>query len=224
MLHCRILLQNLRMNNRIMFITALLISIAAAVLLADWQSIPYDPCTEYSVYYHPELIDRYKQEIQNSSGLVTSFEHYGGGLLWKKSMDGMPLHPIVNESPSAMVSHPPSANQINMEVLNLAVNKCESLYTSLGCHWTPMSYITGKNCPDCKLLCRSLDKTLNFIQFCLGVILLLISVPSVRVSLVNVITDYVNKQIQASDELALLSGQVVRQYSEEYLVWIRVYP
>ena len=178
-----------------MFILALLISVAAAVLLADWQSLPYDPCTEYSLYYHPELVDRYIREIKNSSGLLTqddSLEHYGG-LLWEKSLGGTPL---VNETPSAVVSHPLSANRINMEVIDLAVNKCESLYTSLGCHWTPMSLITGKDCPDCRLLCRSVDKTLNFIQFCLGAVLLLISVPSIRVSLVNVTSDYVNKEIQ----------------------------
>ena len=205
---CRILLQYLRMNNRIMFIVALLISVAAAVLLADWQSLPYDPCTEFSLYYHPELVERYKQEIKNSSGLVPrdiSLEHYGG-LLWEKSADGMPLYSVVNETLSAIVSHHPSANRINKEVIDLAVNKCESLYTSLHCHWTPMSLITGKDCPDCRLLCRSVDKTLNFIQFCLGAALLLISVPSVRVSLVNVITDYVNKQIQVSDEIALISA------------------
>ena len=208
----RILLKNLRLDNRIMFIAALLTSIAAAVLLADWQSIPSDPCTEYSLYYHPGLIDRYQQEIENSSGLVTqntSFQHYGG-LLWEKSVDRTALLSVVNGTPSAIVSHPLSANQINMEVINLAVNKCESLYNSLGCHWTPTSYITGKDCPDCRLLCRSVDKTLNFIQFCLGAALLLVSVPSVRVSLVNVITDYVNNEIQVSEELALLSDLRVR--------------
>jgi len=54
------------------------------------------------------------------------------------------------------------------------------------------------------------DKTLNFIQFCLGAALLLVSVPSIRVSLVNVITDYVNNEIQVSEELALLSDLRVR--------------
>jgi len=207
-----ILLKNLRLDNRIMFIAALLTSIAAAVLLADWQSIPSDPCTEYSLHYHPGLIDRYQQEIENSSGLVTqntSFQH-NGGLLWENSVDRTALLSVVNGTPSAIVSHPLSANQINTEVINLAVNKCESLYNSLGCHWTPTSYITGKDCPDCRLLCRSVDKTLNFIQFCLGAALLLVSVPSVRVSLVNVITDYVNNEIQVSEELALLSDLRVR--------------
>ena len=191
---------NLRLDNRIMFIAALLTSVAAAVLLADWQSLPYDPCTEYSLYHNPELVERYMTEIKNSSGLLSrdsSLEHYGG-LLWEKSVDGTPL---VNETPSVIASHPPSVNQINLEVIDLAVNKCESLYTSLGCHWTPMSLITGKDCPDCRLLCRSVDKTLNFIQFCLGAVLLLISVPSVRVSLVNVTSDYVNKEIQVSNDL-----------------------
>ncbi len=31
-------------------------------LLTDWQAIPYDPCTEYSPFHHPELFQK-----QNSS-------------------------------------------------------------------------------------------------------------------------------------------------------------
>lgn len=29
--------------------------------MTDWQSIPYDPCTEFSPFHHPELISNYKK-------------------------------------------------------------------------------------------------------------------------------------------------------------------
>ena len=34
-------------------------SVLGAFLMADWQSIPYDPCTELSLFHHPELADNY---------------------------------------------------------------------------------------------------------------------------------------------------------------------
>ncbi len=28
-------------------------------LIADWQAIPYDPCTEKSPFHHPDIVDTY---------------------------------------------------------------------------------------------------------------------------------------------------------------------
>ncbi len=36
--------------------------ICGSLVLTDWQTIPYDPCTEYSPFHHPEL-------LQNSTAL-----------------------------------------------------------------------------------------------------------------------------------------------------------
>ena len=201
----RIVLQNLRLNSHITFIIAIITSIAATALMADWQSLPYDSCTDYSLYHNPGLINMYQQEVQNNSVLVrqdASFvyhanQRYQGRFLWKISLDG-PSYSIINETPSMTTSHSLSTKQIKMGVVELAAKKCKSQNTSLGCHWTPKSLITGKVCPDCRLLCRSVHKTLNFVQFWLGALLLLMSVSTVRVSLVNVVTEYVNKQIQVS--------------------------
>ena len=35
---------------------ALVPTIIGYLLLGDWQAIPYDPCTEYSPFHHPEMI------------------------------------------------------------------------------------------------------------------------------------------------------------------------
>ena len=34
-------------------------TIGSCVLMADWQSIPYDECTEYSPFHNPGLVDNY---------------------------------------------------------------------------------------------------------------------------------------------------------------------
>ena len=85
---------------------------------------------------------------------------------------------------------------IEESVYNVAVNKCESLHGTYGCHWIPHSKITGKLCGDCPPICRSVYHTLTFIQFCIGAILLKISLPTSRVSAVNLLTDVVHKDIQ----------------------------
>ena len=200
----RIVVQNLRLNSRMTFIIAIITSIAATALMADWQSLPYDSCTDYSLYHNPGLINIYQQEVNNSvlvqqdaSFVYRANQGYQGRFLWEISLDG-PSYSIINETPSMTTSHSLSTNQIKMGVVELAAKKCRSQNTSLGCHWTPKSFITGKVCPDCRLLCRSVHKTLNFVQFSLGALLLLMSVSTVRVSLVSIITDYVNKQVQVS--------------------------
>ena len=33
-------------------------TVTGYIFLADWQAIPYDPCTEYSPFHHPEIIDK----------------------------------------------------------------------------------------------------------------------------------------------------------------------
>lgn len=201
----RIVLQNLRLNSHISFIIAIITSIAATTLMADWQSLPYDPCMDYSLYHNPGLVNTYKQQVQSNSVLVqqdASFanhasQEYHGRFLLELHLDG-PSYSTISATPSGTPSHLLSTSQIKMGVVELAAKKCKSQNASLGCTWTPKSIVSGKVCSDCRLLCRGVHKILNFVQFWLGAMLLLMSVSTVRVSLVNVITDYVNKQIQVS--------------------------
>ena len=46
-----------KLNSRLIAIIGTTISIFGLAALADWQSIPYDPCTEYSPFHHPELLN-----------------------------------------------------------------------------------------------------------------------------------------------------------------------
>ena len=109
---------------------------------------------------------------------------------------------IVLQEPSLDQSvHIQTLQLIEESVYNVAVNKCESLHDTHGCHWIPQSKITGKLCGDCQPICRSVYHTLTFIQFCIGTILLQISLPSSRVSAVNILTDVVHKDIQVRSNI-----------------------
>ena len=35
-------------------------TVLSCILMADWQSIPYDPCTELSPFHHPDIISHYR--------------------------------------------------------------------------------------------------------------------------------------------------------------------
>ena len=46
----------LKLSNQAITFFGLHLTIAGYLLLGDWQAIPYDPCTEYSPFHHPEMI------------------------------------------------------------------------------------------------------------------------------------------------------------------------
>ena len=175
----------LKLSNRISAIIGLVLSIVSLILLADWQSIPYDPCTEFSLYHHPELTDMYRHELHNMSASLQEF-----------SPDYEHLHDqrLLNHNTSigVLLQELPV---VENNVIDLAAGKCESLHTSTGCHWIPTSSVTRQNCTDCQPICRSEYRSLNFIQFCFGAMLLLIAHPTTSVSMTNLITDVTHKQL-----------------------------
>ena len=50
-----IILQKLKASSPLIAIIGILMTLSGCALIADWQAIPYDPCTEYSPFHHPEL-------------------------------------------------------------------------------------------------------------------------------------------------------------------------
>ena len=282
----------------------MLCALSGGILLADWQAIPSDPCTKYSPFHHPGLIENYTAEHRSapswrssdaevrqppsqinisesvsfndkiqadlcfprlysdtkyllecsevdscincvSNKDVTTASHAGPSVFcFSLSYRGDKLHVLANCSDILLVhksaavyecrvkyseycvcvmkaesrdsatdliddSHSiglqrrpqPAASiqsleMIKEDIYNIAVNKCESLYSMYGCHWIPQSRITGELCTDCPPICRSVYRTLTFIQFCIGAVLIKISLPTSRVSAVNLLTDVVDKDIQ----------------------------
>jgi len=50
-------MQRLKLNARIITIIGVFSCAIGMALMADWQSISHDPCTDFSLYYHPEIAD-----------------------------------------------------------------------------------------------------------------------------------------------------------------------
>ena len=38
-------------------------TIISLLILTDWQAMCHDPCTDYSLFHHPELIEEYKSQL-----------------------------------------------------------------------------------------------------------------------------------------------------------------
>ena len=51
----RVLLNTVSFSSRLVALLAVMASMVGVGLIADWQSIGYDPCTKYSVFHNPEL-------------------------------------------------------------------------------------------------------------------------------------------------------------------------
>ncbi|XP_064399677.1 uncharacterized protein LOC135346102 isoform X2 [Halichondria panicea] len=80
-----ILLQKIGVSVQVVGIIGILITICGYLVMTDWQTIPYDPCTEYSPYHHPELLQnvtamnytsRYSTAATSSSLLLQSSIKY----------------------------------------------------------------------------------------------------------------------------------------------------
>ena len=63
----RLVLQGMRVSNRLMAVMGLVMSIVATLLMGDWQAARSDPCTQASLYHHPDLLHTYTLEIDRAS-------------------------------------------------------------------------------------------------------------------------------------------------------------
>ena len=62
----RLLLQ-LKLNSRIVAIIGITVSLISFAIIADWQAIPPDPCTDYSPFHHPEILSNYEEITHNQT-------------------------------------------------------------------------------------------------------------------------------------------------------------
>ena len=286
---CRLALQHFKLNSRIIAIIGLLITTLSCVIFTDWQSIPYDPCTELSPFHHPGIISKYKETklsqtnnikrdancfeldqpkfdsviyvsakldtyriprntdevkctevdtcsrhcnddlddclwyildknlcIQQSTIYITAehflldktASHYLCTLAFNKSSFysvcvtvSQKTHKLVNEfvNKSLNTVHLQALLVLEVDLYTKAVNACESAnFQGHQCYWIPNSIITNKHCSDCQPICRSLQNSLTFSQFCIGAALLMVSIPVAWVPVASLISDRVHREAQVS--------------------------
>ena len=196
-------MQTIKLNSRIITIVGIIFAVTGLTLMADWQSIPYDPCTEFSLYHHPELASGASNTSlppcptvlpdcpwlndslrHNTTAVMTSEEEVAVAAVSLQHMEPFsPRHPVVNEI-----------------AYELAMNVCESLSSSqYHCHWIPNSVITHRHCNACPAICRSVDRTLNFVQFLIGAVIFRLSIVVPTIGIMMVISDAVSRQYQVGN-------------------------
>ena len=167
--------------------------------MADWQSIPPDPCTNFSLYYHPELPNTLSNISLNPCSFAPSNCQWPPNGSSVYNVSAKRDKDIVIESflqiPESIAHTQEVHPVLNVTAYNVAMNVCESLRESqYHCHWIPES--TGILCQACPAICRGIDHTLNFIQFTIGAFIFGGTISLVRISVIIVISDIVSKDYQ----------------------------
>ena len=166
--------------------------IVGAVIVSDWQSIGHDPCLTVT------------PRTNNLSSTLFSASKNNSTSLWnnKATLDG-------NYS-----SFPEDYYLSNDSVgeLLLKANYCMTQSSEENtCHWNPLSLVTGKLCEECYPVCRSVQKSLNFIQLLIGIMLFTTAVPMSSVTLFLIASEFtpLEKQVRkASCVLSLCKGSI----------------
>ena len=129
----RLVLQQLRLSNRLLAIIGLIMSIVATLLMGDWQAIRHDPCTDASLFHHPDLLHTYTEQL-----------------------DATPHEPA-----GSTMSAIPGDGSIQCERLNLSISLLQQLKTSDINVFVYPNKVTGDimtygcervgSCPQCSL-------------------------------------------------------------------------
>ncbi len=107
-------------------IIGILISISGYLLVTDWQTIPYDPCTEYSPFHHPDLFYNNsnipdKQPVSDNPNFIvdTSFIlnpilTYNSKKIPERKYSTYPLNFVCERSTSCPVCGKQANNQLDI--------------------------------------------------------------------------------------------------------------
>ena len=187
-------MQAIKLNSRIITILGIISSVIGLTLMADWQSIPYDCCTEFSLYHHPELASNISlppcpTDLPDCPWLNGSLQHNTTAVISSEeevAVEAISLEPFSPRHPV-----------VNQVAYKFAMNICESLSSSqYHCHWIPNSVITHRLCHACPPICRGVDRTLNFVQYMIGAVIFRITISIPRIGIMMVLSDVVSRQYQ----------------------------
>ena len=79
--------------------------------------------------------------------------------------------------------HNTYVDMTNGSFVTIERRACELLSTdTYQCFWNPHSQVTGEYCAECLKVCRSVKKSLTFVQFSLGLVLFISTLPLVPVT------------------------------------------
>ena len=65
--YCSYTLQCFKVNGYGLTVVGLTCTTTSLLIMTDWQAISSDPCTEHSLFHHPQLADQYRLELAESN-------------------------------------------------------------------------------------------------------------------------------------------------------------
>lgn len=163
------------------FILSFSMIIVGAAIISDWQSLGNDPC----LLAVPETND-----ANNTTLLFANNSRY----LWQDNSTYDASYPIHGNN--SMEGHVSSNNSSLEEVLLKAIYCKARSSMDDTCYWNPLSRVTGKLCKECYPVCRSVQKSLNFVQLSIGATLFITAVPFSATTLLLIASDFVPLEIQ----------------------------
>ncbi len=163
---CRSLLLFLKIDIRIVGMIGIIGTILSLSLMADWQAIPYDSCTEKSPFHHPDII--YNSTLAEYNTWLS--------------------HEVV-------ATHTIQKRVLTEQQTFVAIEECENAtFGGHQCHWIPKSnVIPSFYCKDCQPICRSPLRSLSFIPFSIGLVLIYILYPLNKTAPLALLSDNASK-------------------------------
>lgn len=190
-------LERIKISSRAVLILSLLIGTGGLISLGDWQSISENPCSNVSnisikpyndhcvlndcvsvnsifnssttIYYLP-LNSTNKTcascNDESSSTEMEEFKCFYENMNYTFCLSTFESNNISCESIEELMSSMDDDEMYSNKVM------CES-YDD--CYWNKDSIITGDHCEDCLSICRSKSGSLSFVQWCIGVSLVLLA-------------------------------------------------
>ena len=164
--------------------------ITGAVIISDWQSIGHDPCLT----------------ANNLSNITLPLTNNVNISLWHQSNSEPQTNYSLLTGDSVLGSLPINAStydsfptNISSDELLVKASYCNARSSMDDtCYWNPLSRVTGKPCRECYPACHSVQKSLNFIQFSVGIAILITAVPLSSVALAVVASDFAPLELQVS--------------------------
>ena len=160
-------MKSIKVSNRAILLFCILATLTGSLLSSDWQAIGHDPCHDTFSRTALENSTVYAQQT-NTTDSETANEH----LLIYYDNDSTPIPPNINSS------------------LSIAEHCTGISITDHACYWNPLSRVTNKLCIRCHQTCRSEQKSINFIQFCIGICIILFVSQLFLTSVYSVASDY----------------------------------
>ena len=181
-------LKSLRVNNRIVLIVALVMSLTGTILTADWQAIGQDPC-------HIQFTNAQTSNASwNSSD--SNLNSLRGSFVNGTTLD------LTNVRDSNFHEIDPLMSNISDFQADICIAGSSESHE---CYWNPVSRITGTVCSLCRQVCRTESMSVTFVQFSLGMGLIGVAALLLWTALLGIATDCTAKSAQVRIHINLNS-------------------